>query len=86
MILRFQKNPVVIEAFQLTDSIFENRPEVGVFSTTDIVYDPVSRTAAIKTLEGTMTAKLGDWIIKGISGEYYPCKPDIFVRTYTEVK
>ena len=86
MISRFQKKPVVIEAFQLTDSVFENHPEVGVFGTTDIVYDPASRTAAIKTLEGTMTAKLGDWIIKGISGEYYPCKPDIFVQTYMEVK
>ncbi|MGB0257749.1 MAG: hypothetical protein ACPGES_03760 [Coraliomargarita sp.] len=36
----------------------------------------------IKTLEGTMTADEGDWIIKGINGEFYPCKPDIFDKTY----
>ena len=38
--------------------------------------------AIIPTLEGTMTANEGDWIIRGVSGELYPCKPDIFVRTY----
>ena len=36
----------------------------------------------IKTLEGTMTASLGDWIIQGVKGEFYPCKPDIFEATY----
>jgi hypothetical protein len=36
----------------------------------------------IETLEGTMTASLGDWIIKGVAGEFYPCKPDIFALTY----
>ena len=39
----------------------------------------------IPTLEGTMTAKPGDWIIKGVKGEFYPCKPDIFDATYEEV-
>jgi hypothetical protein len=39
----------------------------------------------IHTLEGTMTASKGDWIIKGVSGEFYPCKPDIFEKTYEAV-
>ncbi|MEU3161998.1 hypothetical protein ACPCAJ_21175 [Streptomyces griseoincarnatus] len=37
---------------------------------------------AIRTLEGTMRADLGDWIIRGVQGEFYPCKPDIFATTY----
>ena len=39
----------------------------------------------IETLEGVMNASLGDWIIKGVNGEYYPCKPDIFEKTYESV-
>ncbi|MGN7969013.1 hypothetical protein [Microbacterium sp. 22296] len=39
----------------------------------------------IKTLEGTMTASLGDYVIRGVQGEFYPCKPDIFAATYEEV-
>ncbi|MGW5633928.1 hypothetical protein [Streptomyces sp. NPDC003832] len=39
----------------------------------------------IRTLEGDMTASVGDWIIRGIQGEYYPCKPDIFAATYEAV-
>ena len=39
----------------------------------------------IPTLEGTMQAALGDWIIKGVNGEFYPCKPDIFEKTYERV-
>ena len=39
----------------------------------------------IGTLEGTMTAQLGDYIIRGVNGEFYPCKPDIFEKTYEEV-
>jgi len=40
---------------------------------------------AIRTLEGTMRADLGDWIIRGVQGEFYPCKPDIFAATYEPV-
>lgn len=42
-------------------------------------------TLAIQTLEGVMTAEPGDWIIKGVKGEYYPCKPDIFARIYEKL-
>lgn len=49
-------------------------------------FDPVnphrSRSLQIVTLEGTMTADPGDWVIRGVAGEFYPCKPDIFVATY----
>ena len=87
-IKKFRKMPVCIEAFQLTPEIFDEHPNVDVFSTPnrEIVYDPLTRTATIDTLEGLMTAKIGDWIIKGIKGEFYPCKPDVFAATYEEVK
>lgn len=45
--------------------------------------DPYMR---IKTLEGVMTASVGDWIIRGVQGEFYPCKPDIFAATYEPVR
>lgn len=41
---------------------------------------------AIQTLEGTMNASIGDWIIRGVQGEFYPCKPDIFAATYEAVE
>ncbi len=77
----FRKKPIVIEAVQLLDSAFDgDHPNdehvIGV------VYDLVKRIAIIHTLEGTMTASIGDWIIRGVKGELYPCKPDIFEATY----
>lgn len=48
-------------------------------------YDEDSHSHYINTLEGKMTVSPGDWIIKGISGEFYPCKPDIFAITYEPV-
>jgi hypothetical protein len=50
-----------------------------------IGYTPALGEAYIPTLEGLMTAKPGDWIIRGVKGEFYPCKPDIFEATYDEV-
>jgi len=44
--------------------------------------DPGPVCMIVKTLEGEMTADIGDWIIKGVAGEFYPCKPDIFQATY----
>ena len=78
----FQKKPVVIEAEQLT---MANKDRAFNFVTCNHVADwdadgnPILK---IQTLEGEMTAALGDWIIKGIKGEFYPCKPDIFDATY----
>lgn len=49
-------------------------------------YDSISETLKINTLEGIMECSLNDYIIKGIRGEFYPCKPDIFKKTYDEVE
>lgn len=49
-------------------------------------YDGCSIAVRIPTLEGVMIAEDGDWIIKGVSGEFYPCKPDIFEKTYEKVE
>ncbi len=78
--MRFRKKPVVIEAMQnLTghaESISTWMKSHGVTPVWD------GATFAIVTLEGTMTAGRGDWIIRGVKGEFYPCKPDIFEATY----
>lgn len=90
---RWTKKPVTIEAWQLTEEIalnyWENKvlPPFGCKSisgeynkNTKVVRDAYFN---IDTLEGSMKASLGDWIIRGIKGEIYPCKPDIFSATYT---
>lgn len=82
---QYRKKPVVIEAMKWDG---QNVDEVGRF-----ISDFSGITAFIKgneikipTLEGEMTARQGDWIIKGINGEFYPCKPDIFEKTYEKVE
>jgi len=83
---KFRKKPVIIEAVQLTD---KNKDMVSNWITcnTSPVYDEDNRPAIkIQTLEGDMVAKIGDWIIKGIAGEFYPCKERIFNKSYEEVK
>lgn len=72
---KFRKLPVVIEAIQLAD---DNMGEVADWCQGDSDY----RSVQIATLEGVMTAQVGDWIIRGVSGEFYPCKPEIFSETY----
>ena len=75
---KYRKKPIVIEAIQWTGN---NLAEIETFTGT-IKY-PVERSALLfDTLEGIMRANVGDWIIKGIQGEFYPCKPDIFEKTY----
>lgn len=77
----FRKRPVVIEAVQITDDTFDlEHPNPGHVS--GVVYNPGERTVTIPTLEGEMTGRVGDWIIRGVKGELYPCKPDIFAATY----
>lgn len=82
--MKYRKKPVVIEAVKWTG---ENWDEIELFSPYGISYNyPASRRSlSIKTLEGEMTAECGDWIIKGVKGEFYPCKPDIFEATYERV-
>lgn len=82
---KFRKKPVVIEAVQITDKIFEC-PHPNPDHVPGVIYDPVKREARIPTLEGEMVGSLGDWIITGVKGEKYPCKPDIFKATYDKVE
>lgn len=73
---RFRKKPIVIEAMQLTEN---NRHDVGKWcKAVTMYYDGID----IKTLEGVMRANLGDWVVRGVQGEFYPVKPDIFRETY----
>jgi len=80
----YRKKPVVIEAFQLGQRGNPTpSPEwFGSPARSDITHEGI----IIHTLEGDHLARWGDWIIKGINGELYPCKPDIFQATYELVK
>ena len=78
---KFRKKPVVIEAKQVINS-FEHLAEIADWCSGMIGPDG---GIYIKTLEGEMYASINDYIIKGIKGEFYPCKPDIFEATYEEV-
>ena len=79
----FKKKPVVIEARQLTH---DNLGEINdwINSNNKNCYLSLDDRPAlvIETLEGNHQANIGDWIIKGVKGEFYPCKPDIFEMTY----
>lgn len=84
---RFREKPIIIEAFQWdgTDKcldsvnwICDKLDDKSVERTLQHLY--------IKTLEGVMKADIGDYIIKGVNGELYPCKPDIFKKTYVVIK
>ena len=75
---RYRKKPVVIDAIQFTGA---NHAEVAKFMGI-INYDRNSRGIPIATLEGELVAGPGDWLIRGIKGEYYPCRSDIFEATY----
>lgn len=89
---KFRKKPVVIEAMQVADDLAVHlaiwRWAASSVAEGDVI--PVSITAfdshmVIHTLEGDMRADLDDWIIRGVQGEFYPCKPDIFAATYEAV-
>jgi hypothetical protein len=79
--VRYRKKPVVIEAIEFTG---DNTREVAAFIGADDPSQYVGDHDAIiiDTLEGPMRADLGDYVIRGIAGEHYPCKPDIFWKTY----
>jgi hypothetical protein len=91
-VAQFRKKPVVIEAFELTECVglangawprwahdawVKHHSEPGSISPAD-----AGEGVDIMTLEGVHHASPGDWIIKGVKGELYPCKPDIFAMTY----
>jgi hypothetical protein len=85
--MKFRKKPVVIEAWHFTDET-KNRVLNDVRALNHSIHhdwEGANRDVPcirIPTLEGEMTASLGDWIIQGVKGELYPCKPDIFEATY----
>lgn len=90
MIQKYRKKPVVVEAIQWTGS---NTREVTDFIGKDnffgFPYGVIGTRPCkllIKTLEGPYRALIGDYIIKSVQGEFYPCKPDIFERTYELVE
>ena len=94
--MKFRKKPLVIEAIQWNG---ENVEEINNFTNGKIKYEesiggsekgedyPQKYTRLIiPTLEGDHLALIGDWIIKGIKGEFYPCKKDIFEATYEQIE
>ena len=82
--MKYRKKPVVIEAVQFTRSNWEDIERWGgkLVKAVGNWNGELPLAIQITTLEGIMTAVDGDWIIKGINGEFYPCKPDIFAATY----
>ena len=85
----YRKKPVVVEAFKLgidyipdwfMDKVTTN--EIILHGSSTAFYHSYDTNADINTLEGVMHANYGDYIIKGVNGEIYPCKPDIFEKTY----
>ena len=81
--MKFRKKPVVIDALQWTG---KNLDEVNKFIDDGLDEEIVpDKPFIIETLEGDVTCQVGDWIIRGIKGEFYPCKPDIFERSYDAV-
>lgn len=85
---KFRKKPVVIEATQLIDSNFRSLDDIPISVAGKWITgtDEEGFFVGIPTLEGLMKARNNDWIIRGIQGEYYPCKPDIFQKTYEPVE
>jgi hypothetical protein len=81
---KFRKKPVVIDAVQFTHPN-KNDGEMLAHLEGCIGWHATSDGIVIPTLEGDHLASPGDWIIRGIKGEYYPCKPDIFDATYEPV-
>lgn len=83
--VRYRKKPIVIEAYCFNQKKENNRPDWFQDAVSENKIVTYEDHAIIKTLEGNMKANLGDWVIKGLSGELYPCKPDIFEATYEVV-
>lgn len=86
--MKYRKKPVVIEAIQFTQNNF---PEIKSF-TNGLAHSfgirnsrDMAVSCIVPTLEGDHIATEGDYIIKGVKGEFYPCKPDIFEKTYEMV-
>ena len=90
--MKFIKKPIEVEAHRIGDDGWPDAIWQGVNELQIILH--LSRTGSdkraighvdIHTMEGTMRGEVGDWIIRGVKGEFYPCKPDIFAATYEPV-
>lgn len=83
--MKYRKKPVVIEAIQWDGC---NLDEIKKFTgnSADVKYDKNIADLYIHTLEGDLHASKWDYIIKGVRGEFYPCKPDVFSQTYEEMR
>ena len=77
---KYRKKPVVIDAVQ-----WNGRNEIYISKFIGGNLEMGDETLFIQTLEGKMEASVGDYIIKGIKGEFYPCKPDVFEKTYEPI-
>jgi len=84
MIKQYRKKPIVIEAVKF-DGTLEVSQYIAKWMGKPFEWTGNPEHLTIPTLEGEMTASRGDFIIKGIQGEFYPCKPDIFEATYEAV-
>lgn len=87
--MKFRKKPVVIEATQWFKDGDHPAVERSLGTTSSAISPGIlyrSKDFYVKTLEGNMKVTPGDWIITGVKGEYYPCKPDIFEATYEPVE
>jgi hypothetical protein len=87
--MRYRKKPVVVDAIRVPDigkstcnEFFEALRVLGANASPDRIMLPMDDHIVIHTLEGEMRANPGDWIIKGVMGEFYPCKSDVFEATY----
>ena len=82
--MKYRKKPVVIDALR-----WEGTPLSGLsltnFGDGHVIWDQANKTITCRTLEGALTASIGDWIIRGVKGEFYPVKDDIFRMTYEPV-
>jgi homogentisate 1,2-dioxygenase len=83
MMQKYVKKPIAITALQFDGS---NYSEISNFLDCNHVLVPREGNVIIKTLEGDMTAIPGDYIIRGVKGEFYPCKEDIFLETYDKLE
>lgn len=90
---RYRKKPVVIEAWRWTGEVTEELkgivtkpPFVFSYKSKSLNCNEVVLELTVETLDGTMIISAGDYIIRGVNGEYYPCNPDIFEKTYEKVE
>lgn len=86
--MKYRKKPVIVDAYNLLlDAEMDDSPKwIQDAVTGGSIRAHSGRSLLIRTLEGDMVAMHGDWIIRGVQGELYPCKPDIFEQTYEPVE